>query len=148
MRKQIATSQLFLLKPRAVRIPGLLCLGALFAIPLGVAQQGMNSSGNITHNYAGPPMHVAANPLPDANKFMESTFEAQAARKHFDQLNLKRQKEMASDTAKLVALASHLSSEAGPGAKETISMNSVREAEEIEKLAHSVREKMKSTIGD
>ena len=55
---------------------------------------------------------------------------------------------MTSETEKLVALANQLKSETDHSSKQTPLMESVRQAEQIAKLAHSVREKMKATVGN
>lgn len=69
--------------------------------------------------------------------------------KQFKVLNELRQKEMTTDTAKLVALAGDLKEALDKtGSKDTISMDSVRKAEQIEKLAQDVRKKMKATFSD
>jgi hypothetical protein len=51
---------------------------------------------------------------------------------------------MNSDTARLLALANQLKTETDP--IKTPSISALREAEQIEKLAHSVREKMKASV--
>ena len=68
--------------------------------------------------------------------------------KQFKQLNELRQKEMTSDTAKLLALAGDLKEEVDKTGKATISMDAVRKAEQIEKLAQNVQNKMKATISN
>ena len=64
------------------------------------------------------------------------------------QLNVQRQKEMTDDTVKLLSLANELKSELEKGGKESSSIDQVRKAEKIEKLAHDVGQKMKTTIGN
>jgi hypothetical protein len=55
---------------------------------------------------------------------------------------------MASDTEKLLALSNQLKADMDRRAGNAPSMISVREAEQIEKLAHEVREKMGATAGN
>jgi hypothetical protein len=62
------------------------------------------------------------------------------------QLNVQRQKQMADDTVKLLALANELKSELDKGGKDASSIVQVRKAEKIEKLAHEVGQKMKTPI--
>ncbi|MDP9052635.1 MAG: hypothetical protein M3O31_18230 [Acidobacteriota bacterium] len=57
--------------------------------------------------------------------------------------NIDRQKQLVLDTQKLLALAAELKEEVDKSNKDTLSLDVVRKAEEIEKLAHSVKEKMK-----
>ncbi|GAC1418875.1 MAG: hypothetical protein NVS9B15_00170 [Acidobacteriaceae bacterium] len=54
-----------------------------------------------------------------------------------------RQKKLVADTEKLLALATELKANVDKTNKDTMSVDVIRKAEEIEKLAHSVKEKMK-----
>jgi hypothetical protein len=47
------------------------------------------------------------------------------------------------DTQKLVALANELKVDVDKTTKDTLSLDVIRKADEIEKLAHNVKEKMK-----
>jgi len=93
-------------------------------------------------------MNPLANPTADANRYLEDSMKRQNNQKEFEKLNVQRQKDMALETAKLLALANELKAEADRKSNSNLSMNAVREAEQIEKLAHSVREKMKATVGN
>jgi hypothetical protein len=57
--------------------------------------------------------------------------------------NLERQKQLVSDTEKLLALANELKADMDKSTKDTMSLDVIKKADEIEKLAHSVKEKMK-----
>ena len=57
--------------------------------------------------------------------------------------NIERQKRLVEDTAKLLELANELKAEVDKSDKNTLSLDVVRKADEIEKLAHSVKERMK-----
>jgi len=94
------------------------------------------------------PANPLANPTADANRYLEDSMKRQNNQKEFEKLNVQRQKDMALETAKLLALANELKAEADRKSNSNLSMNAVREAEQIEKLAHSVREKMKATVGN
>ena len=56
-----------------------------------------------------------------------------------------RQKRLVADTQKLLALATELKADVDKTNKDTLSVDVVKKADEIEKLAHSVKEKMKGT---
>lgn len=56
-----------------------------------------------------------------------------------------RQKKLVSDTEKLLSLATELKQDVDKTDKDTLSIDVVKKAEEIEKLAHSVKEKMKGS---
>jgi hypothetical protein len=128
---------------------GLFSLAILISISCiaGISQTKMNSSGNLTHDYWGtPPLNLASNPMPDANRFMTDSMKMQDNLKLFKALNAERHKEMTSDTKKLLALANRLKAETDQTANAPLSMEAVRQLELIEKLAHSVREKMKASV--
>jgi len=61
--------------------------------------------------------------------------------------NAARKKQIADDSAKLLKLATDLKTEVDKTNKDTLSLNVIRKADEIEKLARSVKEKMKITVG-
>ena len=57
--------------------------------------------------------------------------------------NIERQKKLVEDTTKLLALANELKVSVDKSDKNTLSLDVVRKADEIEKLAHSVKGRMK-----
>jgi hypothetical protein len=57
--------------------------------------------------------------------------------------NNERQKRLVADTDKLLALATDLKAQVDKTNKDTLSVDVVKKAEEIEKLARSVKERMK-----
>jgi hypothetical protein len=59
-------------------------------------------------------------------------------------LNEQRQTQLVADTDKLLQLATELKTEAGKTDKDTLSITVIKKTEQIEKLAKSVREKMKA----
>lgn len=58
--------------------------------------------------------------------------------------NVERQKQLVDDTQKLVALANELKTDVDKSSKDTLSLDVVRKADEIEKLAHNVKDRMKN----
>jgi len=88
----------------------------------------------------------SANRLPDANDQMEMR-EQQGKQQDFATANAERRKQIASDSAKLLKLAADLKTEVDKTTRDTLSINVIRKADEIERLAHSVKEKMKLTVG-
>ena len=66
--------------------------------------------------------------------------EAQRARFATDE----RHKKLQEDTAKLLALSTELKAEVDKTTKDELSLDVVRKAGEIEKLAHDVKERMKN----
>ena len=69
--------------------------------------------------------------------------EKQMEREHAKQLNKDRQAAIKRDTDKLLALATELKDYVDKSNEHVLSLDVVRKAEEIEKLAHHVKEKMK-----
>lgn len=82
---------------------------------------------------------------PDANA-QTQMLEQQATQQSYAAANTDRKKQLADDSARLLKLANDLKAEVDKTNKDTLSLNVIRKADEIEKLAHSVREKMKLTV--
>jgi hypothetical protein len=87
----------------------------------------------------------AVNRPPDANAQMAMR-DQQAKKQSFDAANLERKRQINDDSARLLKLASDLKSEVDKTSKDTLSLGVIRKADEIEKLAHTVKEKMKLTM--
>lgn len=81
---------------------------------------------------------------PDKNQQMQ---DSGAQKESFEKANVERKKQIADDTSKLLELATQLKAEVDKTSKDTLSINVIKKAESIEKLAHNVREKMKLTAG-
>jgi hypothetical protein len=71
----------------------------------------------------------------------------QTKQQNFEAANTERKRQIAEDSAKLLKLATDLKAEVDKTTKDTLSLSVIRKAEEIEKLAHDVKEKMKLTMG-
>ena len=59
--------------------------------------------------------------------------------------NVERQKQLVEDTQKLLSLANELKTDVDKSTKDTLSLDVIRKADEIEKLARTVKEKMRGT---
>ena len=57
-----------------------------------------------------------------------------------------QEKQLADDTAKLLTLANELKKEMDKSSKDTLSLTVIKKAEEVEKLAHKVRDEMKESL--
>lgn len=143
------------LRPRSVvleKVPwvrGLVCLAVVTFTPFaaGIPQQQIgNGLPYPPHEPGLPPMNPTANPTADANRLMLDSMKHQDALKQIELMNLQRQEEMTSDTAKLVELANELKTETEKGAPDMIPMFEIQQAETIEKLAHGVQKKMRASI--
>jgi hypothetical protein len=87
-----------------------------------------------------------ANRIPDKNEQMEM-HEKNAKQQDFAAANAERKKQIADDTDKLLKLANDLKAEVDKSNKDTLSLGVIRKADEIERLAHMVKEKMKLSVG-
>jgi len=119
----------------------LLC--GLAGVALTVFAQPGQAPGASDRPFYAPP---SAHPLPDANDQMEMRNQ-QAKQKSFEAANTERKKQIADDSALLLKLATDLKTEVDKTDKDTLSLTVIRKADEIEKLAHIVKEKMKLTVG-
>jgi hypothetical protein len=116
------------------RIEGLTCAALVMFVltPLiGIAQQ---------------PAPPAATPPPATQtqaKVEVATNNLTAAAPQTD-----KQKQLADDTAKLLQLANELKAELDKSSKDTLSLSVMKKAEQVEKLAHKVRDEMKASLAD
>ena len=103
---------------------------------------GASSSGRSTsRGQQMPQQPLPSSPItPDAGP-IEGKLEHDQAKLR----NIDRQKQIVADTQKLVELATELQSAVQKSNKDTLSLDVIRKADEIEKLAKSVREKMKGS---
>jgi hypothetical protein len=116
----------------------LLAVVALLGIamgPVGWGQQG-SSQGSGSPGSTMPP---ALPPIVPPGDGPSPSMEASQTRLR----NVDRQKQLVLDTQKLLTLANELKVEVDKSTKDTMSLDVIRKADEIEKLAHSVKEKMK-----
>jgi len=72
-----------------------------------------------------------------------STSASQSQSQSIDAAEAQRKKQIADESARLLALATDLKTEVDKTDKDTLSIAVVRKAGEIERLAHSVKERMK-----
>jgi hypothetical protein len=114
-------------------------LGGTFA----ATSFGQSQPGSL--NPDKPILMPEANRLPDANDRMAMR-EQQGKKANFQAANVERKRQIADDSARLLKLASDLKAEVDKTSKDTLSLGVIRKAEEIEKLAHTVKEKMKLTM--
>jgi hypothetical protein len=118
------------------------CL-AVMATLTGTSQNSLTPGGALRLDKADLPTPI--NQAPDANAQMEKQDQQAAKQQSFAAANAERKRQIAEDSAKLLKLATDLKGEVDKTTKDTLSLNVIRKADEIEKLAHSVKEKMKLT---
>lgn len=108
---------------------------------LAAAQQPPNRDPN------QPVINPAANPVPDKNQQMQMQEQAPANDARYEAANGQRHEQIASEAAQLLELAKQLKQAVDKTDKDTLSVNVIRKAEMIEKLAKGVKQKMKQTAG-
>ncbi len=84
---------------------------------------------------------------PDKNAQIVMQQSQQVKKASYEAANIERRRQIADDSAKILELATELKKEVDKTDKDTLSLNVIRKAELIEKLAKGVREKMKLTAG-
>ncbi len=124
-------------------VPKLFRFGSIVSLVLFAALSGRSQSPNPSQPIPGP---EASRP-PDANAVMEMR-DQQQKKANFQSANAERKRQIADDSARLLKLASDLKAEVDKTSKDTLSLGVIRKAEEIEKLARSVKEKMKLTMSN
>jgi hypothetical protein len=110
----------------------------LVAVGSGISQSrsgGVGPSGGGDSGSTDPQFRQRRNEVNPAEKQMESD--------RAKRLNKDRQAAIKRDTDKLLALATELKEYVDKSNEHVLSLDVVRKAEEIEKLAHHVKEKMK-----
>jgi hypothetical protein len=85
-------------------------------------------------------------PTPEAKGMSDGDAEP-TRQENFEAANAGRKRQIADESAKLLKLATELKAEVDKTTKDTLSLAVVRKADEIEKLAHSVKETMKLNVG-
>jgi len=126
------------------RLHGAWIVAGLFAVVVlsSVALRAQSTAPNPDKSIHDPALTTP----PDANAQMEMR-EQQTQKQDFAAANEERKKQISEDTAKLLKLAADLKAEVDKTNKDTLSLNVIRKADEIERLAHNVKEKMKLTVG-
>lgn len=121
-------------------------IGCGVLVFVGLAHLAVGAQQGPSLNPDKPYLIPEANRLPDANDQMKMR-DKDAKQQSFDAANTERKKQLSDDSAKLLTLAMALKAEVDKTNKDTLSLNVIRKADEIEKLAHDVKEKMKLTVG-
>jgi hypothetical protein len=96
---------------------------------------------------AGTPQSQVGRPNPTANGLgpMPGAPDVDVLRQQMISANLQRQNEIRRDTEKMLQLTEELKDELQK-ADHVLSVDAIKKAEQIEKLAHSVRSKMKASF--
>jgi hypothetical protein len=112
-------------------------------LTMGAAQPQQEPSAAVNRDLPWLPPDAIR--LPDKNAQIEMQ-QQKSKNQSYEIANEARKKQIADDAARLVQLATELKAEVDKTDKETLSLNVIRKADTIEKLAHGVKEKMKLTV--
>ncbi len=115
-------------------------IGLLFAVH-GNAQTGnthTTSPSSWQGTQSAPPLKPETLPSGEADEAQQ-----RQAREMAKKANLERQAALKTDTDKLLKLATELKTSVDKSSENVLSLDVMKKAEEIEKLAHSVKDKMK-----
>jgi hypothetical protein len=123
----------------------LACLCLAIAAALACSAQTVPTTGSPLR-FDKVDLPTPINQPPDANVQMEE-HDPPSPQPDFAAANAERKKQIADDSAKLLKLAVELNAEMAKTAKDTLSLIVIRKADEIERLAHTVKQKMKLTAG-
>jgi hypothetical protein len=119
-------------------LSGAVLMGALQAVAQHAAQSSQQqSSGNQPAHEQGP--SPVSSPPPQAVPSSQSGTQSLGG------VSTDRKKQIADESANLLKLATDLKAEVDKTTKDTLSINVIRKADQIEKLAHNVKEQMKVT---
>jgi hypothetical protein len=118
---------------------GLIC-GSMALLLASTAGGGLQRTGQWPQL---PPDAVRVPDAVDQSKINEQNLDKQS----FEVINAERKKQISNDSSQLLQLAIDLKAEVDKTSKDTLSVNVIRKADAIEKLAHNVKEKMKMSIG-
>lgn len=102
----------------------------------------LNSQQSSAPRVIQPTLPPAINSFPDPRDQLEMRQE-QNKKQNFEAANAERKKQIADDSVRLLKLAADLKAEVDKTTKDMLSLKVIRRADEIEKLAHDVKEKMK-----
>lgn len=106
----------------------------------GVGLSGQSGTGVSPQRPLNP--DASARGLGEPNR-PDDPFSGKLAEQQARGRNSERQKKLVADTDKLLSLATELKQQVDKTDKNMLSVDVVKKADEIEKLAHSVKEKMK-----
>jgi hypothetical protein len=141
------------MKAPVARARGLVLTAMLAVLLVGLAVSQMPQPNNGMpgpgRNASGfPALPDVANPRPDGVRALRDSMNQPDIQKRIRELNALRQRELNSDTAKLLILIKEVKVDVDKVPKDHLSMNDVMEVEQIEKLAKSVQAKMKAQVGN
>lgn len=117
---------------------------ALMVVLAAMAQSGQQPGGALRTDKINLPTPI--NQIPDANVQMAMLGTSAPPASPVD-LNAMRRKQIADESSQLLSLAIALKTDVDKTSKDTLSVSVIRKADQIEKLARTVKERMKFVPG-
>jgi hypothetical protein len=115
---------------------------------LGLAMGFVIVPGLTVRSQSGPPHDIINRPPPmPTDPSSSDNYDPTMMERRLNALNRERQKEMISDTNKLLKLAMELNDEIAANNTGTLTWDQLHKMAEIEKLARNVKEKMADGVG-
>ena len=114
-------------------------LVALWAVIGGVGRPQIRPAGQSVPGGQSAQNPLGTNPLPELGPSLSPAQEEKQAKAR----NEDRQKRLEADTNKLLELATELHTDVAKTNKNVLSIDVIKRADEIEKLAHAVKERMR-----
>jgi hypothetical protein len=124
-----------------------LCTICGVALVLVIAPVAAGRSQVPGQNVGGPGNYKPYYPGPQTPMDTTDGYDQVAMERRLNALNMERQKEMVSDTNKLLKLAKELNEEVAANNTTTLSLDQLHKIAEIEKLARGVKDKMANGVG-
>ena len=121
--------------------PGVVLVLALACVPVGRSQSGSGMGSG--QNSSRMPMA----PRPEMGTVTADDYDSTLMQRRLRALNMERQKELVSDTNKLLKLARELNIEVASQKSDTLTPEQLHKIAEIEKLARNVKERMTAAVG-
>jgi hypothetical protein len=115
---------------------------------IGLAMWPVIVPGLAVRSQAGPPRDIINRPSPmPTDPSASGDYDPTMMERRLNALNRERQKEMISDTNKLLKLAMELNDEIAANNTGSLTLDQLRKMAQIEKLARNVKEKMAEGVG-
>jgi hypothetical protein len=121
-----------------------LLVGAVLA---GIVPAGAQQAPQSAQQQAGSAPTHEPGQGPVSNTSPAAVPPSQSGTRPPDAADPERKKQIAEESAILLKLATDLKAEVDKTTKDTLSLNVIRKADQIEKLAHNVKESMKPAVG-
>jgi len=109
----------------------------------GPTQPPANNPTTMPDPTSSPSRGTPSNPFPSFGGNSDDPMTSRMAEQQAHSRNIDRQKKLKTDTDRLLALATDLKEQVDKTDKNVLSIEVIKKAEEIEKLARSVKERMK-----